>query len=201
MPPQEKQRQAKEAAKAAKAGAQGGDGSKKGGGKGGAAGGGNSGTAGGAAAAGDGKSKTADGSGSGAASVKSSEGKDDSNQVALFGHLTQYTAHSLQQQQTLAVAGSSSGSSSGGGSKSAADSLPGCVLALGSKFAQGVIVGGNARCIAMLNCLKTVMLQQELSGLGQGSSVGVELDRQLRPAIQHIISCRPLSVAMGNAIK
>ncbi|KAK2138519.1 hypothetical protein NP493_7581g00002 [Ridgeia piscesae] len=72
------------------------------------------------------------------------------------------------------------------------------IMKLGLQYAEGVICGSNARCVALLGALKQVISdyvtppQKELSR---------DLDAKIKPYISFLTQCRPLSVSMGNAIK
>ncbi|XP_013413098.2 translation initiation factor eIF-2B subunit delta-like [Lingula anatina] len=72
------------------------------------------------------------------------------------------------------------------------------VLKLGLQYAEGVVCGSNARCIALLNAFKQVIRdyttppQKELAR---------DLDNRIKPCISFLAQCRPISVSMGNAIK
>ncbi|XP_050389370.1 translation initiation factor eIF-2B subunit delta [Patella vulgata] len=72
------------------------------------------------------------------------------------------------------------------------------IIKLGLQYAEGLIVGSNARCVALLAAFKKVITdyitppQKELCR---------DLDSKIKPYISFLIQCRPLSVSMGNAIK
>jgi len=72
------------------------------------------------------------------------------------------------------------------------------VVALGLKYAQGVVRGGNQRVVAMLEAFKEV-IRDYLPP--ENSAVARDLDKRIKPMIQFLINCRPHSIAMGNAIK
>ncbi|EIE24925.1 translation initiation factor [Coccomyxa subellipsoidea C-169] len=72
------------------------------------------------------------------------------------------------------------------------------VLRLGLSYADGSITGGNARCVALLATLRTVLQDYATP---EGKVLSRDLTHVLNTAIQFLVECRPLSVSMGNAIK
>ncbi|KZF26646.1 IF-2B-domain-containing protein [Xylona heveae TC161] len=103
----------------------------------------------------------------------------DANQVSLFGHL-----YGQSRRTTLAGVGK--------------DVHP-AVLALGLQMSNYVICGSNARCIATLLALKRVI---ESYTTPPGHSLSRHLtSHHLSPQIDYLVSCRPMSVSMGNAIR
>ncbi|XP_033646621.1 translation initiation factor eIF-2B subunit delta-like [Asterias rubens] len=102
--------------------------------------------------------------------------------VSLFSHLDQY------ERQVSITRGLSF--ASGG--------IHPAVMRLGLQYAEGIICGANARCIAMLHAFKQVIAdyttppQKELSR---------DLESKIKPYISFLNVCRPKSVSMGNAIK
>ena len=73
-----------------------------------------------------------------------------------------------------------------------------CVLRLGLQYDRGVIIGSNARCVAMLAAFKTVIADYTTP---LGTSLNRDLDKRLKPLIQFLTDCRPHSISMGNGIK
>lgn len=89
------------------------------------------------------------------------------------------------------------------------------VLALGLQMSNYIVCGSNARCIATLLVFKRVGTQ--CSGLRiwlltllqviesyttpPQNSLTRHLTSHLSPQIDYLVSCRPLSVSMGNAIR
>jgi len=67
-------------------------------------------------------------------------------------------------------------------------------LELGLKYSQGIIVGSNARCVAMLEAFKKVILDFT------STSGDFFRDFDVKPSVQYLVDCRPISVSMGNAI-
>ncbi|KAJ8322255.1 hypothetical protein KUTeg_000726 [Tegillarca granosa] len=102
--------------------------------------------------------------------------------VRLFNHLHQYER---EVSLTQSLAFSSSG-------------IHPAVIKLGIQYAEGIISGSNARCLALLATFKRVIAdystppQKELSR---------DLEAKIKPYISFLNQCRLLSVSMGNAIK
>ncbi|GLE02786.1 hypothetical protein PINS_up011641 [Pythium insidiosum] len=72
------------------------------------------------------------------------------------------------------------------------------ILALGLKYAEGKITGGNARTVAMLTAFAQVVADYITP---PDKMLSRDLDKQLKPSIQYLIDCRPHCVGMGNAIR
>jgi len=72
------------------------------------------------------------------------------------------------------------------------------VIKLGLKYADWTISGSNARCVALLTALRAVIVDYKTP---EGKILQRDLEIHLRPAIQYLVNCRPLSISMGNAIK
>ncbi|RQM26564.1 hypothetical protein B5M09_001543 [Aphanomyces astaci] len=72
------------------------------------------------------------------------------------------------------------------------------ILSLGLKYAEGKLVGGNARCVAMLTAFQQVIKDYHTP---PDKVLRRDLDKTLRPLIQFLIDCRPHSIGMGNAIR
>ncbi|ESO85972.1 hypothetical protein LOTGIDRAFT_129894, partial [Lottia gigantea] len=72
------------------------------------------------------------------------------------------------------------------------------IIKLGLQYAEGLIVGSNARCVALLAAFKKVI--SDYSTPPQ-KELGRDLDSKIKPYISFLTQCRPLSVSMGNAIK
>eukprot|EP01027_Heterolobosea_sp_BB2_P016451 GEZU01023434.1.p1 GENE.GEZU01023434.1~~GEZU01023434.1.p1 ORF type:complete len:516 (+),score=156.75 GEZU01023434.1:395-1942(+) len=72
------------------------------------------------------------------------------------------------------------------------------MVQLGFKYASGLIVGSNARCVALLNALKEVVKDYQTP---LDKAMSRDFDAKLKPQIQFIKKCRPMSISMGNAIK
>jgi translation initiation factor eIF-2B subunit delta len=71
------------------------------------------------------------------------------------------------------------------------------IVRLGLKFAEGVISGSNARCLALLNALKG-LIRDYIRPKDQ--LFGRDLLKRLDPNIRFLTDCRPLSISMGNAV-
>ncbi|KAI9837223.1 MAG: hypothetical protein M1819_000297 [Sarea resinae] len=105
--------------------------------------------------------------------------KKDNKQVALFGHL-------YGQSRRRSITGTGK------------DVHP-AVLALGLQMSNYVICGSNARCVATLLALKKVI---ESYTTPPGNSLSRHLtSHHLSPQIDYLVSCRSMSIAMGNAIR
>ena len=72
------------------------------------------------------------------------------------------------------------------------------VLALGLQISSYEICGSNARCIAMLLVFKEVITSYTTP---VGTSLPRHLTTHLSSQIDYLVSCRPLSVSQGNAIR
>ncbi|KAG9317647.1 initiation factor 2 subunit family-domain-containing protein [Chiua virens] len=72
------------------------------------------------------------------------------------------------------------------------------VVRLGLQFAGFKITGANARCIALLSAFKTV-IQDYVTP--RNNTLSRHLMTHLSPQITHLVSARPMSVSMGNAIR
>ncbi|KAI9794908.1 MAG: hypothetical protein M1833_007355 [Piccolia ochrophora] len=99
-------------------------------------------------------------------------------QVALFGHL-------YGQPRRTSLLGSGQ------------DVHP-TVLALGLQMSNYVVCGSNARCVATLLVFKRVI---ESYITPPGTTLTRHLPSHLSPQIEYLVSCRPLSISMGNAIR
>ncbi|XP_019853510.1 PREDICTED: translation initiation factor eIF-2B subunit delta-like [Amphimedon queenslandica] len=111
---------------------------------------------------------------------KSISHSEDGRQVPLFSHLHQYERRS---DFTTSLS---------------PNLIPPSVVRLAVLYSQGIICGSNARCIAMLGAFKKVI--KEYTTPPQ-KILSRDLEVTLKPYISFLISSRPLSVSMGNAIK
>lgn len=102
--------------------------------------------------------------------------------VRLFDHLQQYERE-MSLTETLQF------SSSG---------IHPAIIRLGLQYAEGVISGSNARCIALLAALKMVISDYSTP---PKEELWKDLAVKIKPYISFLSQCRPLSVSMGNAIK
>ncbi|KAJ7228939.1 eukaryotic translation initiation factor 2B delta subunit [Mycena pura] len=73
-----------------------------------------------------------------------------------------------------------------------------CILRLALQFSEFRICGANARCIATLTAFKTVIQDYTTP---QSNTLSRHLMSHLSPQITHLVSARPMSVTMGNAIR
>ncbi|EAU84501.1 translation initiation factor eIF2B delta subunit [Coprinopsis cinerea okayama7 len=72
------------------------------------------------------------------------------------------------------------------------------VVRLGLMFSEFRICGANARCIATLTAFKSVIQDYTTPS---HSTLSRHLMTHLSPQITHLVSARPMSVSMGNAIR
>ncbi|KAI8058563.1 hypothetical protein BDF22DRAFT_725063 [Syncephalis plumigaleata] len=72
------------------------------------------------------------------------------------------------------------------------------ILALGLAYAEHRICGSNARCVALLGALKKVIRDYQTP---PNMHISRHLQTYLSPQINFLVSMRPLSVSMGNAIR
>ncbi|KAJ8523004.1 hypothetical protein ONZ45_g528 [Pleurotus djamor] len=72
------------------------------------------------------------------------------------------------------------------------------IVRLGLQFSEFKICGANARCIATLTAFKTV-IQDYVTP--PNITLPRHLMTHLSPQITHLVSARPMSVTMGNAIR
>ncbi|KAI9847653.1 MAG: hypothetical protein M1838_000799 [Thelocarpon superellum] len=111
-------------------------------------------------------------------STASAGPKKEDKQVVLFGHLYGHSRRT---------------SVSGVGK----DVHP-AVLALGLQMGNYVVCGSSARCVATLLVFKKVI---ECYTTPPGTTLTRHLPSHLSVQIDFLVSCRPLSVSMGNAIR
>ncbi len=71
------------------------------------------------------------------------------------------------------------------------------ILKLGLKYASGECRGANARARAMLLAFKDVIDDYKTP---DGTYLALDLGKKIRPMFQHLTTCRPHSVSMGNAM-
>lgn len=104
--------------------------------------------------------------------------KNEVKKVALFSHLYGHTRRT-----SIAGAGK--------------DVHP-SVLALGLQMSNYVICGSNARCVTTLLVFKRVINSYSTP---PGTSLPRHLTIHLSTQIDYLVSCRPLSISLGNAIR
>nr|XP_046146977.1 translation initiation factor eIF-2B subunit delta-like [Oncorhynchus gorbuscha] len=102
--------------------------------------------------------------------------------VSLFSHLPQYSRKAPLTQQL---------------------SIPSTVIhpsivRLGLQYSQGIVVGSNARSVALLHAFKQVIRDYTTP---PNEELARDLVNKLKPYISFLNQCRPLSASMGNAIK
>ncbi|KAJ7774238.1 eukaryotic translation initiation factor 2B delta subunit [Mycena maculata] len=73
-----------------------------------------------------------------------------------------------------------------------------CIVKLALQFSEFRISGANARCIATLTAFKTVIQDYTTP---PNNTLSRHLMTHLSPQITHLVSARPMSVTMGNAIR
>jgi translation initiation factor eIF-2B subunit delta len=79
------------------------------------------------------------------------------------------------------------------------DHLHPAVLQLGLRYAEGSIVGGTNRTLALMATLKTVI--EQLSEDGSDLQLRTLLKQVVDKNVQFLVTCRPLALGMGNAIR
>ncbi|KAJ7781551.1 eukaryotic translation initiation factor 2B delta subunit [Mycena metata] len=72
------------------------------------------------------------------------------------------------------------------------------IIRLALQFSEFRICGANARCIATLTAFKTVIQDYTTP---PNNTLSRHLMSHLSPQITHLVSARPMSVTMGNAIR
>lgn len=102
--------------------------------------------------------------------------------VGLFSHLHQY-----EREFSLTS-----------GVQFSSTSIHPAILRLGLQYAEGIICGSNARCVALLAAIKQVIADYSTP---PDKELSRDLDAKIKPYITFLNQCRPKSVSMGNAIK
>ena len=100
-------------------------------------------------------------------------------QVALFSHLQQYER---ERSATINIRAS----------------IHPTVIQVGLRFAEGMILGSNARCVGTLQALKAVIHDYTTP---PKQVLKRHLDSYLKPQISFLVQFRPMSISMGNAIR
>lgn len=72
------------------------------------------------------------------------------------------------------------------------------IARLGRQYAQYKLMGGNSRCKAMLYAFLDVIQDYTTP---PNTILNRHLDTHLKPQINYLVTCRPLSTSMGNAIR
>lgn len=101
--------------------------------------------------------------------------------VQFFSHLQQYRPETLSQPSPFSLG-----------------ELHPAILRLGLQYADGVVCGSNARCVAMLHALKQVILDYSTP---PNKELSRDLDEKIKPCIDFLQDCRPLSISIENAVK
>lgn len=102
--------------------------------------------------------------------------------VPLFSHLPQYERESSL---SLQVGFSS-------------EELHPAIVRLGLKYAEGTLSGSNARCVALLNAFKEVIVDYVTP---PQKVLSLHLSSVIKPLVRFLIDCRPQSISMGNALR
>ncbi|CAK5262616.1 unnamed protein product [Mycena citricolor] len=123
-----------------------------------------------------------EGSGSGGAGHSSSKSHADTDASASRSQTLRIFSHFSIPKQGHAVKG---------------DIHP-CIVRLALQFSEFKICGANARCIATLNAFKTVIQDYTTP---PNNTLSRHLMTHISPQITHLVSARPMSVTMGNAIR
>lgn len=103
--------------------------------------------------------------------------------VRLFNHLHQYERESSLTKSLKFSTGCS---------------IHPAIVKLGVQYAEGIITGSNARCLAMLAAFKQVIADYTTPPQKEMSR---DLESRIKPYISFLNQCRLMSVSMGNAIK
>ena len=101
--------------------------------------------------------------------------------VELFAHLQQYQESTRE-----------------GTLRALSEGIHPAVVELGLQYARGNVVGGMARCVAMLAAFRRLVASYETP---PGKPFSRDLLKVLRISIDYLNDCRPISVSMGNAIR
>ena len=112
------------------------------------------------------------------------DNNEDANKTKLFQHFDQYK-RDYSKIETLALDN---------------PSIHPAFIKLGIQFAHDRISGSSARCIAFLNAFKE-FLNDFKGSSKENRTVSKDLESKLKPNINFLTQCRPLSISMGNAIK
>lgn len=71
-------------------------------------------------------------------------------------------------------------------------------VSLGLKFADRQIIGSTARCFAMLDAFTAFIKDYKIA---QDKVFTLDIDAKIKPLIQFLTDCRPMSISMRNAVK
>ncbi|KAF9972707.1 hypothetical protein BGZ73_004154 [Actinomortierella ambigua] len=81
---------------------------------------------------------------------------------------------------------------------SAPKELHPAVVNVGLQIAQFKICGANARCVATMNAFRKAILDYQAP---PNTTLSRSIQAYLNPHINYLVSCRPMAVSMGNAIR
>lgn len=124
--------------------------------------------------------------------------KPTQKQVALFSHLPQYERPSSESLTLRVLKNQTSPVSSTAPTTASEVTLHPDIVRLGLMYADRLITGANARCVAMLTAFRKVIEDYKTPAQ---KSLALDLDSKLKPLIQYLTDCRPLALGMRNAIK
>ncbi|XP_042872498.1 translation initiation factor eIF-2B subunit delta-like [Penaeus japonicus] len=110
---------------------------------------------------------------------KSVEKEDSSRRIPLLGHLTPYTSHP----PSLPVN---------------CDSIHPAIRTLGQKMKDRVVDGSTARVIATLAALKRFINDYRTP---ESCDLSRDLAEKILPNVAYLHACRPLAIAMDNAVR
>lgn len=111
--------------------------------------------------------------------MKTKETKENAHEVNLFKHLYQERKPSFN----TAMVNST---------------IHPAIIRLGVQYANKVIVGSNARCVALLAAIKQVV--QDFEKPAQADFIR-GLESNLKKSVEYLHHCRPLAVSMHNAMR
>lgn len=74
-------------------------------------------------------------------------------------------------------------------------------IKLGLLLSHDVIDGSSNRCISFLDAFKQFVLQSSFAANSKERTLSKDFESKLKPNINFLTKCRPLSISMGNAIK
>eukprot|EP01127_Copromyxa_protea_P023822 TRINITY_DN9115_c0_g1_i1.p1 TRINITY_DN9115_c0_g1~~TRINITY_DN9115_c0_g1_i1.p1 ORF type:complete len:435 (+),score=92.72 TRINITY_DN9115_c0_g1_i1:49-1305(+) len=107
--------------------------------------------------------------------------KVSTKEVALFSHLPQF-----EKPASVSLMAKSG------------ESIHPAIVTVGLKYSERIITGSNARVMAMLDAFIAFIKDYKTP---HSKVLALDLDNQLKPLIQFIEDCRPMSIGMRNAVK
>ena len=72
------------------------------------------------------------------------------------------------------------------------------MIKVGLQYASGIISGSNARAVALMDAFKRMITDYSTP---EHKELSRDLEASLKPCINFLKQCRPISVSMGNAIR